>query len=71
PYSVAQIEAVSKAETVEVQSADERLGCPTIPLPFDLSQTDREAYFRAVLNPPQPSERLRQALAEYRQRFRK
>jgi len=34
-----------------------------------LSDRDREAFFDALINPPQPSERLKRALAEHKRRI--
>jgi uncharacterized protein (DUF1778 family) len=33
-----------------------------------LSDRDRKAFFEALINPPEPSERLRRALAEHKRR---
>ena len=34
-----------------------------------LSNRDREAFFNALMNPPEPSERLTRAIAEHRRRI--
>lgn len=36
-----------------------------------LSDRDREAFFEALMHPPEPSERLLRALAEHKRRVRK
>jgi len=33
-----------------------------------LSDSDREAFFEALINPPEPSERLKQAILEHERR---
>jgi uncharacterized protein (DUF1778 family) len=38
---------------------------------LDLSQRDRIAFVEAVLNPPAPNEKLKQAAERYRQAFAK
>jgi uncharacterized protein (DUF1778 family) len=36
--------------------------------PLELSDRDREAFFKALINPPKPSERLARELAAHKQR---
>lgn len=35
---------------------------------LELSESDRQAFFAAIIDPPEPSERLQRALAEHKRR---